>query len=82
MVQDSATKKSVDPASAEESAEDAALAAIEAEVNDSLVLGPVAISDDLADAADGADAVAEDAPARLRRRSQTLRQTILVDTMR
>ena len=61
MVQDSATNKSVDPASAEESAVDAALAAIEAEVNDSLVLGPVAISDDLADAADGADAVAEDA---------------------
>ena len=61
VVHDSATNKSVDPASAEESAEDAALAAIEAEVNDSLVLGPVAISDDLADAADGADAVAEDA---------------------
>jgi outer membrane protein, adhesin transport system len=58
---DLALTRSDDTESNNETAEDAALAAIEAEVNDSLVLGPVAIADDLADAADGAEAVAEDA---------------------
>ncbi len=52
---------SVETESAAQIAEDAEFAAIEAEVNDSLVLGPVAIADDLAAAADGAEAVAEDA---------------------
>lgn len=60
--ENSATVESVETASADQTAEEAALAAIEAEVNDSLILGPpVAIADDLAEAADGASAVAEDA---------------------
>lgn len=61
LAQDPATFESVDPISEGEAAEEADFAAIEAEVNSSLILGPVAIADDLADAADGAEAVAEDA---------------------
>gem|GEM_PF-896110 len=53
--------KSADAVVGSESVEEAAFAALEAEMNDTMILGPVAIAEDLAVAADGAEAVAEDA---------------------